>query len=271
MPPEERYLKSRKVLLVSSGLLLLSVVVGISQKELTSGGLLPFHLDKPGYIPHALAILVLYGIYNSTVCWAQFTSENDQISRIRSRDFVVIISIALVALATFLTTALAEHLGSIWEAIKRFDNFALMTTVTIAVAMFGLIIFEYAKRLSRDLSSEKRNTKTKLAILLKELEWTLDFNPNAAGARKRISFNDDGTIGDGANENECSWAIVDNFLEIYKIDGTLQNRFTVEAGGSVWRSTNDPEADAVRRGIKDQAIHAADVQSHAAFGDALRS
>ena len=92
MPLEDRYLRSRKGLLVASGLLLLSLFVGISQKDGFSGGILPFQLDNPGYIPHALAVLVLYSIYNTAICWSQLISEVE-IPGIRSRDFFVVIFI----------------------------------------------------------------------------------------------------------------------------------------------------------------------------------
>lgn len=257
---EERYHKSRKSLLISSGLLLLGIFIGISQKEDLSGSLLPFKFNNPDYIPHALAVVVIYCLYNTVICWAQLASEIE-IPRVRYRDYYIVIFLSSASLLGFLLSLLPDgfSLIGIWEyingnikALARILAFisggmGLLVVVTIIISL-------YSDRLSLKLSAQKRQLRTKLHVLLESGEWTLVFNPKHSKGEKDIIFLSDGSIGTGKNSNENSWAINKGFLEIYRADGSLQNRFVLERSGTSWQSTNDEEADAVRRGIRDQRI-----------------
>jgi hypothetical protein len=81
--------------------------------------------------------------------------------------------------------------------------------------------------------------------------WILNFNPANPRGRKRISFNKDGTIGFGRNQNEFRWQISNGMLEIYREAGTLQNRFRYDEIADRFVCTNDPNAV----GYKDQTIY----------------
>jgi hypothetical protein len=83
--------------------------------------------------------------------------------------------------------------------------------------------------------------------------WTLNFNPavRSPRAHKKISFNTDGTVGEGRNRNEFNWKISNGLLEIYKEDGLLQNKFRYDESTDRFVCTNDPDA----RGIKNQIIY----------------
>jgi hypothetical protein len=80
--------------------------------------------------------------------------------------------------------------------------------------------------------------------------WILNFNPALATGRKLISFNSDGKIGEGRNQNEWTWSMVGDELEIRRQNGDLQNRFRFDPHGTKFISTNHPAA----KGIKDQFI-----------------
>ena len=87
------------------------------------------------------------------------------------------------------------------------------------------------------------------ALLLKD-GWTLNFNPKNPIGRKPISFLSDGRIGDGNNENEARWQIVNGMLEILRPNNDLQNRFRYDPEGEKFICTNDTDA----KGYKDQFI-----------------
>ena len=83
--------------------------------------------------------------------------------------------------------------------------------------------------------------------------WILIFNPTLTSprARKKISFNAEGTVGEGRNRNESDWKINNGLLEIYRENGLLQNKFRYEEKNNKFICTSDPNA----KGIRDQVIY----------------
>ncbi|MGY4260219.1 hypothetical protein ACVI1L_007287 [Bradyrhizobium sp. USDA 4516] len=49
-------------------------------------------------------------------------------------------------------------------------------------------------------------------------QWVLVYNPTNPKGRKSISFNEDGTIGDGRNHNEWRWSYTNDHLDIWMKD-----------------------------------------------------
>src|SRR5437868_7607193 len=56
-------------------------------------------------------------------------------------------------------------------------------------------------------------------------KWVLNYNPTNPRGRKNISFNEDGTIGEGRNPNEYRWSYANDHLDIIRQNNDLQNRF----------------------------------------------
>jgi hypothetical protein len=234
-------------------------LVGISQSPNHSNGILPFQLDKPGYISHALAALVIYCLYNTVICWSHLRSQIE-LPRIQISDFFVVLLISIGSLLVFISDIIP------WDSVlirlfgeprdDRHGAWALLIPLALGAVGFVVSIVGYklSNRLTRLIENSSKIFKTKIHILLERSDWILIFNPQSANARKEIEFRRDGTIGKGQNDNEDAWAVVDGHLEIYKKDGSLQNRFILLRGGSEWKSTDEPQADAVRRGIPGQRI-----------------
>jgi hypothetical protein len=89
--------------------------------------------------------------------------------------------------------------------------------------------------------------------------WRLNFLPST-GRSKPISFNPDGTIGEGRNHKETTWKITDGLLEITKEDGTLQNFFAYEPTTDRFVCTNTPPRKLSKgRGYDDQIIYRKEV------------
>lgn len=95
------------------------------------------------------------------------------------------------------------------------------------------------------------NFRSRVTEQLVKSGWILDFNPKSARGRKPISFNAEGTIGEGRNKNEFRWVMRGHKLEIFRENGDLQNRFQYDELADRFICTNDVDA----KGIKDQVIY----------------
>jgi hypothetical protein len=73
-------------------------------------------------------------------------------------------------------------------------------------------------------------------------KWVLNYNPTNPRGRKNISFNEDGTIGEGRNGNEYRWSYTNGHLDIWMQDNQLQNRFKYDANTGQFLCTNDIDA-----------------------------
>ncbi|MFN3712253.1 MAG: hypothetical protein ACK4SX_01205 [Alcanivoracaceae bacterium] len=66
------------------------------------------------------------------------------------------------------------------------------------------------------------------------------YNPSE-NLSKALSFLADGRIGEGSNENECTWRIRRGKLEILAADDKVYSRFRYDRTNGFLRHTNDPE------------------------------
>lgn len=82
-------------------------------------------------------------------------------------------------------------------------------------------------------------------------KWVLNYNPNNPSGRKNISFNADGTVGEGRNHNEYRWSYSNDHLDIRMKDNRLHNRFKYDPPSGRFHCTNDLDA----HGLKGQSIY----------------
>jgi hypothetical protein len=71
------------------------------------------------------------------------------------------------------------------------------------------------------------------------------FNPTT-GASKFVTFLSDGSIGEGRNQNEATWRIVNGRLEILNSDGEIYSRFIILKDDRSFHHTNDPDTLSIR-------------------------
>jgi len=83
-----------------------------------------------------------------------------------------------------------------------------------------------------------------LASILTSSEWTLYFNPPKG--MKKITFGTGGLVGEGRNNNEHSWRIVNDKLEIFNANGLVFSRFFYDRALQRWTHTNDPDALSIK-------------------------
>lgn len=75
--------------------------------------------------------------------------------------------------------------------------------------------------------------------------FVFTFNAHT-GASKLLTFREDGTIGEGCNENEHTWRIVRGKLEILAADGKVYSRFAYEKQSGQLKHTNDEDTRSLR-------------------------
>jgi len=91
----------------------------------------------------------------------------------------------------------------------------------------------------------QRRLQRSLRELLLAKSWSLIFNAST-GASKPISFNEDGTIGLGRNQNEDRWELVGERLVILNPVGSAHSRFTYDPGQECWTQTSDIDTPRAR-------------------------
>jgi hypothetical protein len=87
-------------------------------------------------------------------------------------------------------------------------------------------------------------------------KWRLFFNPaKGAGASKIMRFDKGGIILEGKNDNESTWRIQNDHLELVDSDGKVHGRFKYDSKNSRFNHTNDPDTGAIlKHSIRDQYL-----------------
>jgi len=75
--------------------------------------------------------------------------------------------------------------------------------------------------------------------------YQLVYNPEA-GKRKEITFSKDGEIIKGRNDNENTWRVALDKLELIDSDGKVHSRFTYKVDMDMFVHTNDPDTGSIR-------------------------
>lgn len=87
--------------------------------------------------------------------------------------------------------------------------------------------------------------------------WRLFFNPKVPGLHKSkiMRFGANGEITQGANQNEASWRIQQDRLELLDSASQVHSRFTYDRSKRRFSHTNDPDTGSItKHGIRDQYL-----------------
>lgn len=85
----------------------------------------------------------------------------------------------------------------------------------------------------------------KIKSILRGRRFVFVFNPEGR-RRKVVTFNADGTIGEGQNNNEHRWKVRRGRLEIYGADGVLYSSFRHDPVSGKLIHTNEPNTRSIR-------------------------
>jgi hypothetical protein len=210
--PSDLYNRAKRNLVIVVGLLAVVLLgyIGSNEKLAFAG----IHLESEA-VPTTLALIALYLLYQY---WLSWSFQPDAIKKELRHDFFVTIIPAIVVLLGFVFWhGVHQTLGwGLWEITQ------LLALVGAAVA-----ITSGAFLVGRLRSSEQQKTTLREQTIQSRLfqqGWKFNFNPKYPYKIKPISFNADGTIGEGRNDNETSWRWDGDVLELIRSDGKVQNR-----------------------------------------------
>jgi hypothetical protein len=82
--------------------------------------------------------------------------------------------------------------------------------------------------------------------LISGSDWILNYNPKAPGRVKQISFNADGSIGLGKNDNETTWRAKNGLLEILNSKNQIFSRFLYDGASNTFAHTNDDDTLSIK-------------------------
>jgi hypothetical protein len=218
--PSERYDKSRRHLIVYSGLLLL---IHYAAESLSS----PIEIVWPvSFQLHNAAISVIFSLMTCYAAWQYFLNWSLQSDEVRSS--FTGWSDCLITGALTVFSILASNL------ICWFLGFLLMCA-------WGIGFIGGTTYLKKIIAQKLANEDAKILRLLQDNSWILAFSPGAPPniGQKAISFKRDGAIGDGKNDNENKWRVVDGYLELLNKEEKIFNRFKYDESSRRFESTHD--------------------------------
>jgi hypothetical protein len=239
MDPSTNYYKTKRTLLLFVGALLLSMVAGLKIGE-EKIAFLPLKLEHPDWLTHILVVAVLFYLFQFSLQWAA------QLSEIQTNIFH---RIDFFAITTITVGSLLFYMGWMgWPYVQKFasafiieffgSHFFLIIAAAVLSFLSSWIIEVSANYVGRMLRNREASGDETIMARLKSNTWILS---TARGKGKEISFNDDNTIGEGANENENKWRVRNGLLEIMNSQGRVFSRFSYDDEKDRFVHTNDPD------------------------------
>lgn len=141
---------------------------------------------------------------------------------------------------------------------------ALLATLFFAVGQgfsekrLGDLFNSQKRLLDQELLLARTREKTPQADLkdiLLSTPYRLFFNPAIPGLSKTkiMRFGEDGAILEGQNNNETSWCLRGDLLELLDAQGRVHSRFYYSLSDQRFYHTNDPDTGSIQKhGIRDQ-------------------
>jgi hypothetical protein len=121
----------------------------------------------------------------------------------------------------------------------------LMATALISYGA-GQLAERFAVVVGRILKKRAGLDDLSLRRKVQDGKWTLIFNPRNIKGKKRISFQRDGFVGMGHNQNEHRWRVNNGLLEIFREDDKPQSRFAYIPETNEFIHTNDEDTKSLR-------------------------
>jgi hypothetical protein len=246
--PTDAFYKTKRNLLLFIGGLFLAIFAGF---KISNGeqkiSVLPFQLERPELLAAILCIAVLFNLFQFSLQWAPQKSEV-QSNRFHRIDFISTATIGGISILCFLWSLIGPHIR--FDGTTAFGGFG----VAIAVLMGGLISFlgsstleKASKQFGRWIKLKAKTEDEKLSkLLVSNDEWVLNYNPKNSNAVKMMSFDPDGEVLIGKNDNEASWRVKNGLLEFLNSKGEVFSRFQYDEATNTFNHTNDPDTKSIR-------------------------
>lgn len=241
MEPTDLYNKSKRNLAVFTAFLALVLLGSVAPEE--NAKILGFKLN-PTAVPAVLFFVVFYLLWQFAL--ARYFLKDEVRARLLIKiDFGVLATAAGVALVYYIWTYRYQLIGEREQLLLLVILAALAATLTFALYRSTELL-----KWRREAQALRQRT---LADRLREPGWMLHYNPASDKAMKAITFEEDGSIGQGRNGNEHRWSLQGDTLTITRESGALQNRFQYIPSIDQFKSIPDPQA----KGTRDQTIYRA--------------
>ena len=229
--PNDIFYKGRLALVTSSALLLLAIYVGLSSDTEESVNttqsaitILSFELDNTDALPIILLLATIYSAWRFLAAW-YVQSEEVRDFPVNKADCVLTGAIAVSSIASFFFPFPA---GGFWGLF------------VILVVIWYAIFFAGVERLGSVMSKRAKTQDERISEILTSQEWELLYDPIRSGV-KDISFQGDGEISEGRNQNEDTWRVREGLLEILRDTGDVQSRFRYDGNSEVFEHTNEDD------------------------------
>lgn len=253
--PSSYYRRAKRWTLVLSGVLVMSILVGIEPNKNSS--FFPFQLTNTRYLSDCVAIALTFFLYQTLLHWPAQSSEVQTLNQFRI-DHRLSIWVGAVSLGLWLKTWLL--LGLSWilhkppgsEPISEIASRVFVSDILLFAIglLFVWLFIQFIQRRAetqvREREEEMIDKERQILNLLRNDIWVLIFNANKKSGLKHIEFGDDGIITKGDNENETSWRVRGEFLEIFRANGELQSRFRYNESKGMFEHTNDEDTRSLR-------------------------
>lgn len=256
--PTDRFIKSRRVLVTYAGLLIL--LTAHPSDTQNSGEVLqkiesiwPIKFDPPLFIlnPHLVVFcLMIYAI------WRYFSEWHTQLHEVRNAPIGRADCIVTGIIVTFAGTFFYKTTNYFpaWDCPLIFPAIVFFTLVAWWFAFIKITELLYEHAVNMAVKNEEKIIEKIKAHKM----WKLTYNPKITDGGKDIEFcmafgpgGISRVIGEGRNSNEYSWRERDKYLEIFKQNGRIHNRFKYNDSKKIFESTNDSDVAAIGR----QFIH----------------
>jgi hypothetical protein len=229
MEPTNFYNHSKRNLVVFSAVLALVLFGAVEAKDSTQ--IFGFKI-RPEVIPTVLFFVVVYLLYQFVL--AQ-TFQADEVRQKVRQDFGITVTFCGVVLVGYVVFYLGHQILGFGLWIAFAVPIAILAAAIAFVLGRGAVWIKWRRE-----AIELREAT--VAKRLREPGWVLNYNPKAPGRTKPISFNDDGTIGEGRNANEDRWCLTGNKLEMINSEGAKQNEFIYEPSLDQFKSAGHSTA-----------------------------
>jgi hypothetical protein len=249
MDPSNAYYKTKRNLLLFAGCLLLAIFAGF---KIADAGvrisILPFQLARPEYLTTILFIAVTFNLFQFSLQWAAQKSEVQQ-NRFHRIDFISTTTIGGFSLICYFGWVAISYFNITSEKIVSLGG-TLLTVIAVIISVVASVFASknvegLAKRAGIWIKRRSASEEEELSGILKSQIWKLIFNP-ATNASKKITFEDDGTIGIGRNKNEDTWRMENGLLEILNKENRVFSRFLYDRGTKQFSHTNDGDTLSIR-------------------------
>lgn len=239
MESSEHYFKAKRGLVISSGILIVITTIGVDSGSPT--GEVPIKLKDYSKIDIICFFIMLYFFIEMLLYWTLQNSEFR--SKIQNKiNYFISFFIFFISTVIWFKPNIIDIFVEYYDKINTLDT-GLFSIITAAIAAATQLMTHvyHSYKIKFEIEAEMKM----ISIITKGV-WILYFNPVSNDFNKKISFNIDGTIGEGNNNNEQKWRINRGLLELINSDGKIFSRFRFDEKTEKFVHTNDDDTLSIK-------------------------